>query len=417
MIRMRRKLLVKPWTAVEIAATRSIQNMGLVHGIWQALPRAARREALFSLMAGLAPRVTRPEPDGAGSLTVAGFFSAPTGLGSGARRLFDGLRDAGLDPAAADLTGPLRQGPPGASFTIPPGPGTVIIHVNGPMLPWAMYALGRDAVEGKRIIAYWAWELPSLPRDWERGLRACHRIWAPSTFVADACTHPLGPPVSVVPYPMLRVRPSSLGRAEFGLPPDCFVALSVFDVSSSIARKNPLGAIAAHKAAFGDSPRHLLVLKVHNTSRAGPLWEEIAAVAAASANIRLVDRYMPEADLFALIAACDAFISLHRSEGFGFGIAEALALGRPVIATGWSGNVDYMKGPNAFAVPYRLVPAFDPQGTYAFPDMAWAEPDLDAAAEILRRVAQDPAASTAAPHSFPAPDYRALLGRQPAAVA
>ena len=402
---------------VEIAAARSIPKVGIVHDIWQALPRSTRREALFSLMAGLAPRVTRPEPDGLGSLTVAGFFSASTGLGTGARRLFDGLQDAGLDPGIADLTVPLRQGPSGGSFSVSPGPGTVIVHVNGPMLPWAMYALGRGAVEGKRIIAYWAWELPNLPKDWGRGLRACHRIWTPSTFVAAACTHPLGPPVFTVPYPVLRVRPSGLGRAGFGLPDDAFVALSVFDVSSSLARKNPMGAIAAHMAAFGDSPRHLLVLKVHNTSRAGPLWEEIAQAAAASTNIRVIDRYMPEADLYALMAACDAFISLHRSEGFGFGIAEALVLGKPVVATGWSGNVDFMRGPNAFAVPYRLVPASDPQGAYAFPDMAWAEPELDAAAEILRQVARHPAARRAAPLDFPAPDYRALLGQQQAAIA
>ncbi|MDO9713142.1 glycosyltransferase [Paracraurococcus lichenis] len=363
---------------------------------------------LFTATAALAPPIARPEPPGRGSLTVAGYFSAMTGLGMAARRLHVGLQTAGLEAAMADLTGPLRQGPPGPPPQVPDGPGTLLVHVNAPMLPWALLALGRRAVAGKRVIGVWNWELPVLPADWTRGFRACHRIWVASRFVAEACRRASGAPVAVVPYPVPRPCPSGLRRADFGLPEDAFVALQVFDAGSSLSRKNPLGAIAAHRAAFGDSPCHLLVLKTQNAARAGRAWAEVAAAATATANVRVIDQVMPEADLAALMLAADAVLSLHRAEGFGFVVAEAMALGRPVVATGWSGNMDFMAGPGTFAVPWRSVPARDPQATYDLPGATWAEPDIAAAAAYLRRLAADPAPQTPS-MVFPLPDYAALL--------
>ena len=238
------------------------------------------------------------------------------------------LRLAGFEVAEADLTGPLRQGPPGPPPRVPPGPGTLMVHVNGPMLPWAMRALGRRAVAGKRVIAVWNWELPVLAPDWRRGFRFAHGIWVSSRFTAGAVeAEPGAPPVSVVPYMVPEPDPSPLGRADFGLPDDAFVALSVFDAGSSIARKNPLAAVAAHRAAFGDRADRVLVLKTHGTEIAGPAWREVAEAAAAAPNIRVLDRAMDRRDLWALVLAADCFLSTHRSEGFGFGIAEAMRAG------------------------------------------------------------------------------------------
>lgn len=384
-------------------------NSSLLRRAWQVLPRNLRREALFSATAWLAPRVRRPEPAGQGSLTVAGYFGAASGLGSATRRLYDGLCTAGLTPLQADLTGPLRQGPWGAPLVVPTGAGTLIVHVNGPMLPWALLAIGRRAVANKRVIAVWNWELPLLPRDWERGLQACHRIWVPSRFTAQACTRLGGPPVTVVPYPQPPPRPSALRRTDFGLPEDAFIGLQVFDAASSLARKNPLAAIAAHRAAFGNSSDHLLVLKAHNAARAGRAWAEVVAAAAATPNVRLIDQHMPRDDLSALMAAADVIVSLHRAEGYGFVIAEAMALGKPVVATGWSGNVDFMAGPGSYPVPWRLVPARDPQTTYELPQMEWAEPDIAAAAAMLEAIALEPSRRRPPPVTFPLPDYAALL--------
>jgi glycosyltransferase involved in cell wall biosynthesis len=362
--------------------------------VWRLLPQDLRREALFGAMAALAPRPD-PEPPparAAGPVTVAGYFGASTGLGAAARRLAAALRLAGFEVAEADLTGPLRQGPPGPPPRVPPGPGTLMVHVNGMMLPWAMRVLGRRAVAGKRVVAVWNWELPVLAPDWRRGFRFAHGIWVSSRFTAGAVrAEPGAPPVSVVPYMVPEPDPSTLRRADFGLPEDAFVALSVFDASSSLARKNPLAAIAAHRMAFGGRPDRVLVLKTHNTGTAGPAWREVAEAAAAAPNVRVLDRALDRRDLWALVLAADCFLSTHRSEGFGFGIAEAMRAARPVVATGWSGNVDFMVGEGAVALPYDLVPARDPQRTYDLPGAVWAEPRVPDAAAALSMLADEPA--------------------------
>ncbi|SHI56198.1 Glycosyltransferase involved in cell wall bisynthesis [Roseomonas rosea] len=384
--------------------------MSALHRIWSLLPRSARREALFSFTAALAPRIARPDPAPALPVTVAGYFKAATGLGAATRRLAAGLREQGLAVGEADLTGPLRQGPAGPRPVVPPGPGTLLVHVNGPMLPWALLSLGRGAVAGKRVIGVWNWELPVLPADWNRGFAACHEIWAGTEFVADACRRPGGPPVRVVPYPMPRPAPSALGRTDFGLPDGAFVTLAVFDATSSLARKNPLGAIEAHARAFSDDPGHILLLKTHGTAQAGLSWAAVAEAAAARPNVRVMDASLSRGDLWALMAASDVLLSLHRSEGYGFAIAEMMELGRPVVATGWSGNMDFMQGPGCLPVGYRLVPARDPQDTYEMPAACWAEPDPEEAAAALRRVAAEPALQRPPPVRFPPPDYRAALG-------
>lgn len=365
--------------------------MSALHRLWQLLPRDLRREALFGAMARLAPRPDRPAPDGRGPMIVAGYFGAPTGLGAATRRLAAVLRLAGFDPVEADLTGPLRQGPPGPPPQVPEGPGTLFVHVNGPMLPWAMRVLGRRAVAGKRVVGVWNWELPVLPRDWERGFGFAHAVWVSSHFTAGAMRRPQGPPVSVLPIAVPEPDPAPLGRADFGLPAEAFVALSVFDASSSISRKNPLAAIAAHRVAFGDRPDRILLLKTHGTAGAGPAWQEVAEAAAAAPNVRILDRTLNRRELWALQLACDCFLSLHRSEGFGLGIAEAMRAGRPAVATGWSGNMDFMPCEGTVAVPYDLVPARDPQHTYDLPGAQWAEARIGDAAAALAMLAGDPA--------------------------
>jgi glycosyltransferase involved in cell wall biosynthesis len=383
--------------------------LSLIHRAWSLLPRRLRREALFSLMAWRAPGIARPEPDGAGPLVLAGYHSAMSGLGAGTRRLQTGLRARDLDPIAADITGPLRQGPPHPPAVVPPGPGTLLVHVNGPMLPWALAVLGRRAVMGKRVIGVWNWELPVLPADWRRGFGCCHEIWAGSRFTAAAFAG-MGRAVRVVPYPVEPAPAAPMGRTDFGLPEDAFVTLAIFDAASSISRKNPAACIAAHQVAFGDDPGRILMLKVHNTARAGAAWQEVAALAAARPNVRVLDRAIPDAGMSALILCCDVLISLHRAEGFGFTLAEALALGRPVVGTGWSGNMDFMDAPGAHPVPYRMVPAADAQATYDVAGGEWAEADVAAAATALRRIEAEPALRRPPPHAFPPPDYGALLG-------
>jgi glycosyltransferase involved in cell wall biosynthesis len=164
-----------------------------------------------------------------------------------------------------------------------------------------------------------------------------------------------------------------------------FRAVALFDFHSSMARKNPQGAIAAFSRAFGDDPAARLTIKTQNGARFPALFA--ALTAQAPANVELVDETWPFTRVMSLIAGADVLISLHRAEGFGLTLAEAMALGTPTIATEFSGNLDFMDETCALMVPAAATPVEDPQGIYR--GQTWGEPDLDAAARALTRLRVD----------------------------
>jgi glycosyltransferase involved in cell wall biosynthesis len=268
-----------------------------------------------------------------------------------------------------------------------------MLHVNAPMLPLVMCRLPRAMLQQRRVVGFWNWELPVVSRDWIIGARFVHEVWVASRFTAAALEPVLPGRVRVVPYPLALVppRPSALDRAAFGLPDGAVVILVSFNLASSMARKNPMAAIAAFRAAFGDRPDRILLMKVGHPHHFPTEFAKLAA-AATGPNIRLETWNLSTADNHALIAAADIVLSLHRSEGFGLVPAEAMLLGKPVIATAWSGNIDFMDADSAALVGYRLVPARDPRGTYDIADAVWAEPDVAEAVAHLQRLADDAAA-------------------------
>ncbi len=202
-----------------------------------------------------------------------------------------------------------------------------------------MKALGGRFIYGKYIVGYWAWELPQVPRDWNFGVPFVHEVWVPSTFTAEAI-RPItgGRPVRVVPHPVTVPGGTRATWIEAGRP---FTVLTIFNALSSVARKNPFAVIDAFKTAFGDDRDARLVIKALNMAHA-PLAMRQRLAAEASPNITLIDHVMSEADLEALYAKSDVLVSLHRSEGFGLTVAEAMARGLAVISTDWSGTVDFL---------------------------------------------------------------------------
>jgi glycosyltransferase involved in cell wall biosynthesis len=228
-----------------------------------------------------------------------------------------------------------------------------------------------------------------MPSDWRHGAPFVHEIWAPSVFTANAvCAIAGDRPVRVIPYAValrkLPITPRVAGAKHF------FTALLIFNMASSFARKNPLASIAAFRKAFGDDQSTRLIVKISNGNQFPSGMDSIKEAVSGASNIVLVDRTMTPREIDDLYRESDVVISLHRSEGFGLTLAEAMLRGVPVIATDWSGSVDFLHVDNSLTVPYRLVFAVDPQGTYHYPGIMWAEANVDAAAAALQRLRREP---------------------------
>jgi glycosyltransferase involved in cell wall biosynthesis len=327
---------------------------------------------------------------------VAGFLSALSGIGEGGRLAAKSLSLIGYDVLTVDLTNMfgyhglatrnLRGCPLGK------GTGTVIFHFNPDDLALSLIAMGRRRLIGKRVIGYWAWELPTIPHQWIHALKFVDEIWTPSQFVASAIVPFTDKMVRVVPHPVAAVPSGETRRDDFDISADKFVVLTMFSLSSSFDRKNPLAAIAAFRMAFGEDLTRILILKISDLAQYPTAANMIREAIAEAPNIRVMEANLSSRAARNLIASADVVLSLHRSEGFGLVMAEAMHSGTAVIATSWSGNLDFMNEDTACLVPVVLVPVRDSDGYFDFLDERWAEPNVAIAAQWLKFLAENPAA-------------------------
>ncbi len=362
--------------------------------LWQRLPQHTRTQILGCISRVIAPLPDR-NPRGGFPIAIAGLFSTMSGIGEGARLAYDALEAAGMMPCAFDISAAFGQaeieGPPRRPI-VPGSGGTLVVHHNAPFLPHALWTLGRARVRGRRIVGYWAWEFPRIPDYWLPSLRDLHEIWVPSELTRVAVAAATDLPVHVVPHPLPPATATPNMRARLGLPVDALIVLTVFHMGSAFTRKNPLAAIAAFRRAFGDAPDRVLAIKLIDHGASPLARHELEQAIAGAPNIRLINVMLPPADMAGLIAAADIVLSLHRSEGFGLVPAEAMQLGKPVVATGWSGNMDFMNARNSAPVSYKLIPVQDPYDRAFIADgQLGADADVDDAAAWLRRLANDPA--------------------------
>ena len=321
----------------------------------------------------------------AGNFILSAFLGDPTGIGRAGRMSLRALKASHLSVLAHDL----RSSPPGTTES---GAGGVWLgHCNPPEA--VVFLMQSDLAQNRYRIGYWAWELPDLPEDWIAAIPLFHELWAPSQFVADAIEKARGATdvlVRVVPHPLPDMARAHRDRLRFDLAEEAFCFLCMYDVRSTAARKNPMGAVKAFQMAFSPQDQRVcLVVKVNSTDPDPTCLDPLNQQIRNWPNIRLIVESLSDADSDSLIATADVFVSLHRSEGFGLSIAQAMTLGRAVIATGWSGNVDFTEG-GIISVPYSLVPAQDPSGRYDAPSQVWAEPDLYAAADAMVNFANNP---------------------------
>ncbi len=210
-----------------------------------------------------------------------------------------------------------------------------------------------------------------------------------SDFVREAIQAETENPVLIMPLPVVVPASPGLTRADLGLPENATVFLFVFDFFSTIERKNPLGLIEAYKRAFPEPVDTFLYLKSINGEHSRDELARVRSAAESRRDIVVSDEYVDHDRLTALTAQCDCYVSLHRSEGFGLTIAEAMAYGKPAIATGYSGNLAFMDAESSFLVPYSLTSLDREIGPYPA-GTVWAEPNLDEAARLMQLVVENP---------------------------
>ncbi|MEL7542034.1 MAG: glycosyltransferase [Pseudomonadota bacterium] len=324
-------------------------------------------------------------------LVVAGMFRTANGLGQSARACFQALKSSGLDPVAVDLSETLNQVDYETSDALSSMPrasrGTLILHANAPETEAALTALGLRRWHDWRIVGYWAWELTQAPESWLRLTRHLSEIWTPSQFVTDAFREKVDIPVRTVPH--FVTTPERLNTERQG--GDELRCLVMADGRSSFHRKNVVGAVSMFRHAFDCGENATLTLKFRNLREYPEFSNTLRAIIKDDERVTIVDENLDQTDKWNLINDSDILISAHRSEGFGLHMAEAMASGSCVIATGWSGNMEYMNEHNSILLPYRLQPASDPYRVYqSVTDAEWAEVETEAGIEALRALADCP---------------------------
>ena len=326
-------------------------------------------------------------------VNLVGWFRATLGVGESARCMAQACDAAALPAALIDLRLNCLNPPSVDTFAARlqnanPHPVN-IFHVDPPASEEIDHHHGANFRKDKYNIAYWAWELPEFPDHWVKQAAHFHEIWCPSAFVRDAIAAKVSRSVHVMPHAISFPAPAANGRERFKLPTDRFLFLFAYDLNSYQERKNPLAVVAAYRRAFPDERGVGLVIKTQNPERNTEAYARLQAALTGLQHAQIITEALPSADVHLLQAACDAFVSLHRAEGFGLSVAECMYLGKPVISTDWSATAEFVNAHNGCPVKCTLVKLTETHGPYQ-QGQIWAEPNVEHAAEWMQRLVNEP---------------------------
>jgi glycosyltransferase involved in cell wall biosynthesis len=338
--------------------------------------------------------------NGPPGVNMVGYFKGVMGVGEHTRQLAAALRtqqipvtttslqpeaaaeDESLaDPASVD--GPVDESLNGSYFNL--------LSVNADSVPAVAERLGGRFFTDRYSIGFWAWEVSTFPDRLAGAFAHLDEVWVGSRHVRDAVADHASVPVLAIPQPVSLAADWADAPAPPGLP-EGFCFLFAFDYLSVFERKNPLAVIQAFSRAFSPGSGVCLIIKTLNDDHDPVARERLRTAAAAHPDIHLMSRRLSARERDGLMRAADCFVSLHRAEGFGYSLAESMWAGKPVIATGYSGNTDFMTPDNSYLVDYRLVPIGPGHDPYP-PDGEWAEPDVEQAAALMREVVAQPDAA------------------------
>ena len=325
-------------------------------------------------------------------LNIAGFLTADLGIGESARCMVRAADAAQLDTALVPLKLHCKNRLGDDTYTSRlenENPHKFnVVHLDPPASRDIDHHHGKAFRTGKYNIGYWAWELPEFPDAWVPSCVYFDEIWCPSEFAREAIAMKISLPVIAMPHAISFKRPTGDVRQRFGLPANQFLFLVLYDLNSYSERKNPRAAIKAFRLSGLAGRGAALVLKVHNVSGNEQDLEKLRDEIAELPGSVIITDTLSRADVYALEAACDCYVSLHRSEGFGLAIAECMYLGKPVISTNWSATAEFVDKTNGCPVDYSLKTlerSFGPYGK----GQTWAEADPEHAADWMRKLHAD----------------------------
>ena len=344
------------------------------------------------------------KPDGVFGFNVIGPVSSNIGLGVIARNVVRVLAKRGYPVALLDIDPGWGRGGRDLTYQrllvdaetdLPDG---INLHVSS-ITELPEFVINHPKLFGPKTfnVGFFMWELPVLPPVWKCALEFFDVLIAGSDFLRGTFENALSLiPIISATQPFEVPKGVRSDRLRFEIPNDVVAFICIVDPMSDPERKNPFGAIDAFLKAFRSNDQVRLVVKLNNASPNGKdhrLIPKVRAHCQVDPRIRVIDEVLNYRDVLSLYASCDVFIALHRSEGIGLGPLEAMALGKPVIATGWSGNMTYMDHCNSCVVRYRLIPA---AGSIRFytrqflgEEAVWADPDIEHAAAWMKRLAGD----------------------------
>lgn len=326
-------------------------------------------------------------------VNVIGYLRSESGLGAAARGYIRALRDAGAPVSLIDaghLTVNRTEDPTITEIDDEWRHDVNLVVINADEHFHVTSELGETNFRGRYNIGVWAWELPSFPQEWHNRFPWYDEIWVGTSFIANALAKVSPIPVVIVPPVMsLDVRGSrKRGRARLKARRNEFVFAFIFDFHSFAERKNPLAVVEAFTRAFTPKDNARLVIKCVNEHVADGQLASLRARAEGH-RVDIFSGYWPVQEVRDLMAAADSYVSLHRAEGTGLTLSDAMSHGKPVIATGWSGNTDFMTVANSYPVDYELVQLEHDVGPYRAGE-TWADPSVPHAAELMRHVFEHP---------------------------
>lgn len=325
-------------------------------------------------------------------INLIGDIQIEIGLGQSIRLIANALDHSRHDFCIVNL--PLnidvRRNDRSWDHKIVPAPihGINLLHINPQEMGISYLSLGKEMLRNRYNIGFWLWELEDIPEESLTALKFVDEIWTPSEFTSRSFRKVTDKPVYTIPYHVVAKANPEYTRAHFGLPEDKFLYLIMFDFNSTMLRKNPQGTIAAFRQAFPPEDQSVgLVIKVNNATQ--ECMDTLKDLLVGYDNVYYITDTLDRDEANSLIKAADVFVSLHRAEGFGLIMAEAMLLNTACIATNWSSNTEFMNSETACMVSCNMVEIAEGEGAYP-PGAVWADASVEETAMYMKKLKEDP---------------------------